>query len=210
MKNFFVACFILFSVFSASHCHGELTGAKQDFSTPVRWGEGSFQWSWARTILGIRKRGDEGMPKNEESDFGIMVVDEWVPRGDEPYIRTIVGRMVWPLGSITDKEVGKTVKFAGLFGWYGGGPGRSNDLYLSKEWCGFFLGNIPVQGLEGMQDFEFGSIKEKEWKKISIVYKIRKEDIGKDLRFLVQVQSRKEGSGFPVLATADWKFTVTP
>ena len=210
MKNFFATCFIVSSAFSAPHCLGQLADAKQDFSAPVRWGDYSFQMSWATTMSGIRLRGEEGMPKNSEKNFGIMVVGDWVPGGDDPYLRSIVGRMVWPLGSITDKDVGKTVKFSGLFGWYGGEPGRSKDLYLSKEWCGFFFGDTLVQGMENGQNFEFRSVRKKEWVKISISYKIRREDIGQDLRFLVQVQSRNEGPGLPVLATADWKVTVTP
>ncbi|MCX6971106.1 MAG: hypothetical protein NTV93_13280 [Verrucomicrobia bacterium] len=74
----------------------------------------------------------------------------------------------------------------------------------------FFFGDTLVQGMENGQNFEFGSVREKEWEKISISYKIRREDIGQDLRFLVQVQSRNEVPGLPVLATADWKVTVTP
>lgn len=212
MKNFFATSFIVFSAFSASHCLGQLADAKQDFSAPVQWGPGSLMMQWGATPGQLQRKGGEGMSDKCGEYFAVIKAGEWRPVESEtnPYIRSIVGRMAWTLGSITDKDVGKTVKFSGLFGWYGGQPSRSNDLYLSQEWCGFFVGDTLVQGMESGQDFEFGTVREKEWEKISISYKIRREDIGQDLRFLIQVQSRNEGPGLPTLATADWKVTVTP
>jgi len=212
MKNFFTTCLIVVSAFSASNCLGQLENAKQDFSAPVQWGPGSLMMQWGATPVQLQRKGGEGMSDKCGEYFAVIKAGEWRPVESEtnPYIRSIVGRMAWPLGSITDKDVGKTVKFSGLFGWYGGQPGRINDLYLSQEWCGFFVGDTLVQGMESGQDFEFGTVREKEWEKIPISYKIRREDIGKDLRFLVQVQSRNEEPGLPTLATADWKVTVTP
>jgi hypothetical protein len=96
-----------------------------------------------------------------------------------------------------------------LFGWYGGQPDRSKDLYLAKE-SGFWFGETPVQGLKGMQDFEFGSIPEKSWDQVSVSYRIRREDVGKDLLLLLQTQSRKENPGLPTLATSEWKVKVSP
>ena len=219
MKNFFAAWFIVASAFSASHCLGQLEDANQDFSAPVQWGPGSLMMQWGATPGQLRMKGDEGMSDKSGEYFAVIKAGEWQPVESEthPYIRTIVSRVDWPLGFITDKDVGKTVKFSGLFGWYGGELERGNDLSLS---CGFFVGDTLAQGLENGQDFEFGSVREKEWvigavpekewAKISISYKIRREDIGQDLRFMVEVRSRSEAPGLPVLATADWKVTVTP
>ena len=143
--------------------------------------------------------------------FGQINVGNWQPSPDEqnPYLRSIVSRIMWPVGTVTEKDVGKTVTFTGLFGWYGGQPDRVKDLYLAKE-SGFYLGDIPVQGLKGMQDFEFGSIREKDWQELTVSYRVRREDVGKDLQLMLQVQARQQLSGYPVLTASDWKMKVTP
>jgi hypothetical protein len=61
-----------------------------------------------------------------------------------------------------------------------------------------------------MQDFEFGSIPEKSWEQVSVSYRIRREDVGKDLQLLVQTHSRTENPGLPTLATSDWQVKVSP
>lgn len=139
--------------------------------------------------------------------FSVMPVDEWVPGEGDPYSRSIVSRVVWPLGTISSDDVGGTVKFSALFGWYGGEPMRVQDLLISGH-SGFMAGDQLLQGLEGMQDFQFESVGEKEWGELSVSYTIKPEDAGKELKFLLQVQSKKELPGFPTLATSDWKFTV--
>jgi len=143
--------------------------------------------------------------------FGQINAGNWQPTPDEqnPYLRSIVSRIMWPVGTVTEKDVGKTVTFSGLFGWYGGQPDRVKELYLAKE-SGFFLGDIPVQGLKGMQDFEFGSIREKDWQELSVSYRVRREDVGKDLQLMLQVQARQQLSGYPVLTASDWKMKVSP
>lgn len=140
--------------------------------------------------------------------FSVMPVDQWVPGEGNPYSRSIVSRVIWPLGMISSDDVGKTVKFSALFGWYGGETMRVQDLFISGH-SGFIAGDQLLQGLEGMQDFQFESVGEKEWAELPVAYTIKPEDAGKELRFLLQVQSKKELPGFPTLATSDWKFTVT-
>ena len=43
-----------------------------------------------------------------------------------------------------------------------------------------------------------------------ISYRIRREDVGKDLQLLIQTHGRKENPGLPTLATSDWKVKVSP
>jgi hypothetical protein len=113
------------------------------------------------------------------------------------------------VGTVAEKDVGRTVTFTGLFGWYGGQPERNKDLYLTKD-SGFWFGEVPLQGLKGMQDFEFGAIREKDWEELTVSYRIRREDVGKDLQFLLQLHGRKSDGGLPVLATSSWKIKITP
>jgi hypothetical protein len=44
---------------------------------------------------------------------------------------------------------------------------------------------------------------------LTISYTIKPEDVGKDLRVELQVQTKQEMPGLPTLATSDWKFTVS-
>ena len=141
--------------------------------------------------------------------FGIIPAGEWQAGGGDPYSRSIVSRVIWPMGTIVEKDVGRTIAFTSLFGWYGGQPDRNKDLFLAKE-SGFWFGEVPVQGLKGMQDFEFGSIPEKSWEQVAISYRIRREDVGKDLYLMIQTHSRKENPGLPTLATSDWKVKISP
>jgi hypothetical protein len=192
-------------------CQAQLKDRQEDFSIPVQWGPGSLMFQWGIEPLDIRKRGEEKMAEKGGKHFGQFNAGNWhpVPQEQNPYVRTIVSRIMWPVGTVTEKDVGKTATFTGLFGWYGGQPDRVKDLYLSKE-SGFYLGDIPVQGLKGMQDFEFGSIREKDWQELSVSYRVRREDVGKDLQLMLQVQTRQQLSGYPVLTASDWKIKVTP
>jgi hypothetical protein len=192
-------------------CQAQLKDRQEDFSIPVQWGPGSLMFQWGIDPLDIRKRGEERMAEKGGKHFGQINAGNWhpIPSEQNPYVRTIVSRIMWPVGTVTEKDVGKTVTFTGLFGWYGGQPDRVKDLYLSKE-SGFYLGDIPVQGLKGMQDFEFGSIREKDWQELSVSYRVRREDVGKDLQVMLQVQTRQQLSGYPVLTASDWKIKVTP
>jgi hypothetical protein len=61
-----------------------------------------------------------------------------------------------------------------------------------------------------MKDFEFGSIPEKSWEQVSISYRVRRDDVGKDLQLMIQTQSRKGNPGLPTLAASDWKLKVSP
>ena len=195
-------------------CQAQLKDRQEDFSIPVQWGPGSFMHQWGTTPLDIRKRGEEGMSEKGGKYFGQINAGLWQPgpageNADQPYLRSIISRIMWPVGTVTEKDVGKTVTFTGLFGWYGGQANRVKDLYLAKE-SGFYLGDIPVQGLKGMQDFEFGSIREKDWQELTVSYRVRREDVGKDLQLTFQVQTRQQLSGYPVLTASDWKMKVTP
>ena len=163
---------------------------------------------WGATPGALQLRGDEGMSDKSGEYFGVIKVNEWTPGEGDPYSRSIVSRSVWPLGTISSDDVGKTAKFSALFGWYGGEPMRVQDLFISGH-SGFMAGDQLLQGLEGGQDFQFESVGEKEWGELSVSYTIKPEDAGKELKFLLQVQSKKEMPGFPTLATSDWKFTVT-
>jgi hypothetical protein len=186
----------------------QLADARQDFSAPVQWGPGSLQMQWGAKPELLRMKGDEGMPDKSGEHFAVMNVDDWITSGDEPYSRSIVSRVVWPLGTISAKDAGKTVKFSALFGWFGGEPMRVQDLFISGH-SGFVAGDQLLQGLEGLQDFQFESVGEKKWGEVSVSYTFKPEDAGKELKFLLQIQSKSELSGFPNLATSDWKITVS-
>jgi hypothetical protein len=190
-------------------CQAQLKDRQEDFSIPAQWGPGSFVMQWGVNQETLRSRGEGGMSDKSGKHFGIIPAGEWQAGGGDPYSRSIVSRVIWPMGTIVEKDVGRTIAFTSLFGWYGGQPERNKDLFLAKE-SGFWFGEIPVQGLKGMQDFEFGSISEKSWEQVSISYRIRREDVGKDLHLMIQTHSRKENPGLPTLATCDWKVKVSP
>lgn len=186
----------------------QLADARQDFSAPVQWGTDSFQMQWGAKTELLRMKGDEGMSDKSGEHFAVMNVDGWITSGEEPYSRSIVSRVVWPLGFIAAGDVGKTIKFSALFGWYGGEPLRVNDLVISGH-SGFIAGDKLLQGLDGLLDFPFESVGEKDWGELSISYTIKPEDAGKELKFLLQVQSKQEPPGFPTIATSDWKVKVS-
>ena len=190
-------------------CQAQLKDRQEDFSIPAQWGPGSFVMQWGVNLETLRSRGDGGMSDKSGKHFGIIPAGEWQAGVGDPYSRSIVSRVIWPMGTIVEKDVGRTIAFTSLFGWYGGQPDRNKDLFLAKE-SGFWFGEVPVQGLKGMQDFEFGSIPEKSWEQVAISYRIRREDVGKDLHLMIQTQSRKENPGLPTLATSDWKVKVSP
>ena len=209
--SLFVILLVLVGGIGSWSCQAQLKDRQEEFSVPVQWGPGSLMRQWGIELTDIRKRGEEGMSEKGGKHFGQIVAGAWqpVPTEENPYLRSIVSRVVWLVGTVTEKDVGKTVTFTGLFGWYGGQPDRSKDLYLAKE-SGFWFGEIPVQGLKGMKDFEFGSVPEKSWEQLSVSYRIRREDVGKDLQLLVQTHSRKGNPGLPTLATSEWKVKVSP
>jgi hypothetical protein len=210
MKQLLLSLFLMFvGGIGSSYCQAQLRDRQEDFSIPAPWGPGSFVMQWGVNPETLRSRGEGGMSDKSGKHFGIIPAGEWQTGGGDPYSRSIVSRVIWPMGTVTDKDVGKTITFTASFGWYGGQPDRSKDLYLAKE-SGFWFGEIPVQGLKGMQDFEFGSVPEKSWEQLSVSYRIRREDVGKDLQLLVQTHSRKENPGLPTLATSDWKVKVSP
>lgn len=181
-----------------------------DFSSPVQWGPGSLMMQWGATPGQLQLRGDEGMSDKSGEYFAVIKAGEWQPVESEtnPYLRSIVSRTVWPLGTVSSDDVGKTIKFSGLFGWYGGEPMRVQDLIISGH-GGFVVGGQLAQRLEGTQDFLFESVGEKDWGEIVVSYTIKPEDAGKDLKLELQVQTKQEMPGLPTLATSDWKFTVS-
>ena len=188
----------------------QLANKTIDFSSPVQWGPGSLMMQWGATPGQLQLRGDEGMSEKSGEYFAVIKAGEWQPVESEtdPYLRSIVSRTVWPLGAVSTEDVGKTIKFSGLFGWYGGEPMRVQDLIISG-YGGFVVGGQLAQGLEGTQDFLFESVGEKDWAEIVVSYTIKPEDAGKDLRVELQVQTKQEMPGLPTLATSDWKFTVS-
>ena len=192
-------------------CQAQLKDRQEDFSIPAIWGPGSFVMQWGVNVETLRSRGEGGMSGKSGKHFGIIPAGEWQAGEGDPYSRSIVSRVIWPMGTVVEKDVGRTITFTGMFGWYGGQPDRNKDLFLAKE-SGFWLEGVPlpVQGLKEMQDFEFGSIPEKSWEQMSISYRIRREDVGKDLYLMIQTHSRKENPGLPTLATSDWKVKVSP
>ena len=148
-------------------CQAQLKDRAEDFSIPAQWGPGSLVMQWGINPETLRSRGEGGMSDKSGKHFGIIPAGEWQAGGGDPYSRSIVSRVIWPMGTIVEKDVGRTIAFTSLFGWYGGQPDRNKDLFLAKE-SGFWFGEVPVQGLKGMQDFEFGSIPEKSWEQVSI------------------------------------------
>ncbi len=210
MKQLLLSLFLMFvGGIGSSYCQAQLKDRVEDFSIPAQWGPGSFVMQWGVNPETLRSRGEGGMSDKSGKHFGIIPAGEWQAGGGDPYSRSIVSRVIWPLGTVVEKDVGRTIAFTSLFGWYGGQPDRNKDLFLAKE-SGFWFGEVPVQGLKGMQDFEFGSIPEKSWEQVSISYRIRREDVGKDLHLMIQTHSRKENPGLPTLATSDWKVKVSP
>jgi hypothetical protein len=210
MKSLLLSLLLMFvGGIGSWSCQAQLKDRQEDFSIPAQWGPGSLVMQWGVNQETLRSRGEGGMSDKSGKHFGIIPAGEWQAGGGDPYSRSIVSRVIWPMGTIVEKDVGRTIAFTSLFGWYGGQPDRNKDLFLAKE-SGFWFGEIPVQGLKGMQDFEFGSIPEKSWEQVSISYRIRREDVGKDLHLMIQTHSRKENPGLPTLATSDWKVKVSP
>jgi hypothetical protein len=210
MKQLLLSLFLMFvGGIGSSYCQAQLKDRTEDFSIPAQWGPGSFVMQWGVNPETLRSRGEGGMSDKSGKHFGIIPAGEWHAGGGDPYSRSIVSRVIWSMGTVVEKDVGRTIAFTSLFGWYGGQPERNKDLFLAKE-SGFWFGEIPVQGLKGMQDFEFGSIPEKSWEQVAISYRIRREDVGKDLHLMIQTHSRKENPGLPTLATSDWKVKVSP
>ena len=212
MMKFPTNAFLLAAAFSIQvpAAFGQLADTAVDFSSPAQWGPGSLMMQWGMTPGQLQMKGDEGMSDKSGEYFGVIKAGEWQPVESEtnPYLRSIVSRVIWPLGKITAEDAGKTVKFSALFGWYGGEPLRVQDLVISGH-SGFTANDELVQGLEGLQDFLFESVGEKEWGELSLSYTIKTEDAGKELEFLLQVQSKKELPGLPTIATSGWKFTVS-
>jgi hypothetical protein len=188
----------------------QLADKSIDFSSPVQWGPGSLMMQWGATPGQLQMRGDEGMSDKSGEYFAVIKAGEWrsVESETNPYLRSIVSLTVWPLGAVSADDVGKKIKFSGLFGWYGGESMRVQDLTISGH-SGFMIGDQLVQGLEGMQPYPFESLGENEWGEIVVSYTIKPEDAGKDLRVELQVQTKQEMPGLPTLATSDWKFTVS-
>ena len=210
MKPFLLSLLlILVGGLGSWSCQAQLKDRQEDFSIPAQWGPGSFVMQWGVNLETLRSRGYGGMSDKSGKHFGIIPAGEWQAGVGDPYSRSIVSRVIWPMGTFVEKDVGRTIAFTSLFGWYGGQPDRNKDLFLAKE-SGFWFGEVPVQGLKGMQDFQFGSIPEKSWEQVAISYRIRREDVGKDLHLMIQTQSRKENPGLPTLATSDWKVKVSP
>ncbi len=210
MKSLLLSLFLMFvGGIGSWSCQAQLKDRQEDFSIPAQWGPGSFVMQWGVNLETLRSRGDGGMSDKSGKHFGIIPAGEWQAGVGDPYSRSIVSRVIWPMGTIVEKDVGRTIAFTSLFGWYGGQPDRNKDLFLAKE-SGFWFGEVPVQGLKGMQDFQFGSIPEKSWEQVAISYRIRREDVGKELHLMIQTQSRKENPGLPTLATSDWKVKVSP
>lgn len=189
---------------------GQLADAAIDFSSPVQWGPGSLMMQWGATPGQLQMKGDEGMSDKGGDYFAVMRLGEWQPVEGEvnPYLRSIISRVVWPLGTISASDAGKTLKFRGLFGWFGGEPLRVQDVIISGH-SGFLANDQLLQGLEGTQDFLFESVGEKDWGELTVTYTVKPEDAGKELKFLLQVQTKQELPGLPSLATTDWKFTVS-
>lgn len=193
--------------FSASH--GQIASTAVDFSSPLPWGYGSCQMRWDQSPSSIRSRGDDGMSKKCGDHFAVIDAGLWTPMGDVPYIRSLVSQTIWPVGTIGPKDVGKTVKFSALFGWQGGEPARVQDIFVARH-TGFLVGDKGVAPLDGQQEFAFESVNEKDWGEVSSTYTIRPEDAGEELKIAVTVLSKQEmGEGLPVIATSDWKITVS-
>ena len=189
--------------------HGQVQDQTLDFASPPVWGHGTFQGVWGSAPNTVKFRGDEGMSKKGGDLFGVIDAGVWTPVGDLPYLRSIVSQNIWPLGTIAAEDAGKTVKFDALFGWYGGEPMRVKDLTIAA-FSGFFFGTDSLGGLEGGREFQFESVNENEWGSVSATYTIKPEDAGKELSVMVTVLSKQEiAEGLPVIATSDWKVTVS-
>lgn len=202
---------VLFLLLLTLHVvYAQLEDKNIDFASPVQWGPGSLMMQWGATPGQLQLKGDEGMSDRSGEYFALVKAGEWQPVESEtnPYIRSIVSRVVWPLGTISAEDAGKTIKFSALFGWFGGEPMRVQDVLISGH-SGFIVGGQLAQGLEGNQDFLFESVGEKEWGEMVVSYTVKPEDAGKDLKVELTVQSKQEMPGLPTLATSDWKFTVS-
>lgn len=213
MKRFlFCLLFVLVAMTGSSAGWAQLKNRQRYFAEDLLIGTtSSFQLRWV--TAGKEPR----MAAKESPYFAVLQTRDWKPNGKEPYLRSIVSRTVWPLAYVLKSDVGKTVTFRGLFGWYGGEPNRNQDLFLSRT-SGFHAAKSfppegpekPLQGLAEGKPFEFGSLREGEWSEVKFSYKIRAEDVGLILFVQIQVQSKNEESkGLPVLATADWKVKVS-
>lgn len=204
--------FLLLTIFVllAHDACAQLADKSVDFSSPVQWGPGSLMMQWGATPGQLQMKGDEGMSDKGGDYFAVIRAGEWLPVESEvnPYLRSIVSRVVWPLGTISVEDAGKTIKFKALFGWSGGEPMRVQDVLISG-YSGFIVGGQLAQGLEGNQDFLFESVGEKEWGEMVVSYTVKPEDAGKDLKVELTVQSKQETPGLPTLATSEWKFTVS-
>jgi len=192
-----------------SPLHGQIQDQAFDFASPPAWGHGTFQQIWGAGPNAVKFRGDEGMSESGGDRFAVIDAGLWAPVGDIPYLRSIVSQAIWPLGKVTAENAGKTVKFDALFGWYGGEPMRVKDLTVSAS-SGFLFGNDSVGAIEGGQQFQFESVSEREWGSVSATYTFKPEDEGKELSVIVTVLSKQEiAEGLPVIATSDWKVTVS-
>jgi hypothetical protein len=210
MKNFLFLAFAASAVFlPLSLLHGQIQDQALDFASPPAWGHGTCQTVWGAGPSTVKFRGDEGMSESGGDRFAVIDAGLWTPAGDIPYVRSIVSQTVWPLGQVTAEDAGKTVKFDALFGWYGGEPMRVKDLTVSAS-AGFLFGTDSVGPLEGGQEFQFESVSEREWGSVSATYTFKPEDEGKELSVMVTVLSKQEiAQGLPVIATSDWKVTVS-
>ena len=126
-------------------CQAQLKDRQEDFSIPAQWGPGSFVMQWGVNLETLRSRGYGGMSDKSGKHFGIIPAGEWQAGVGDPYSRSIVSRVIWPMGTIVEKDVGRTIAFTSLFGWYGGQPDRNKDLFLAKE-SGFGLEKCQSKG----------------------------------------------------------------
>lgn len=194
---------------------GQITDQTADFSASLPWGHGSCQIRWDRTPAAIKARGEDGMSEKSGDYFAVIDAGLWTPMGEEPYIRSLVSQTIWPLGTIAPEDVGKTVKFSALFGWKGGEAARVKDLVVGRH-SGLYVGDAPqlnypeTAGLDGGTEFAFDSVNEREWAEVTSTYTIKPEDAGKKLNVAIVVLSKQEiADGLPVIATSDWKVTVS-
>ena len=211
MKNFLFLAFAASAAFlPLSPLYGQIQDQALDFASPPAWGHGTCQMVWGAGPNAVKFRGDEGMSESGGDRFAIIDTGLWRPaEGNNLYVRSIVSQTVWPLGQVTAGDAGKTVKFDALFGWYGGEPMRVKDLTVSA-FSGFVFGNDSVGAIEGGQEFQFESASEREWGSVAATYTFKPEDEGKELSVIVTVLSKQEiAHGLPVIATSDWKVTVS-
>ena len=211
MKNFLFLAFAASAAFlPLSPLHGQIQDQALDFASPPAWGHGTCQMVWGAGPNAVKLRGDEGMPESGGDRFAVIDAGLWRPAEENnPYVRSIVSQTIWPLGQVTAEDAGKTVKFDALFGWYGGEPMRVKDLTVSAS-SGFLFGNDSVGAIEGGEEFQFESASEREWGSVAATYTFKPEDEGKELSVIVTVLSKQEiAQGLPVIATSDWKITVS-